>query len=53
MDVDRILSELHSELEQIEQAILCLERSGIGITEAAAQSEPAIGGSGGRITGVN
>jgi hypothetical protein len=46
MDVNRILSELHSELARIEQEILYLERFGIGTTEVAAQSETEMGGLG-------
>lgn len=44
MDLNRILSELHSELLRIEQEILCLERFGRGATEAGAQSETEMRG---------
>jgi hypothetical protein len=53
MDVNRILSELRSELQQIEQEILCLERCGRGTTESAAQSETAMSGLGHGMMCVN
>ena len=47
MDVTKIISDLHTELEQIEKDIDSLERSDTGPTSAVGESSEEIGQSSG------